>query len=71
MKTGRLQAFSDGVFAILITILVLDFKVPSYTPGHLITAVLHQWPTLAAYVLWAYIHMSRFLIRERKQNTNE
>ncbi|MDN5951656.1 MAG: DUF1211 domain-containing protein, partial [Loigolactobacillus coryniformis] len=43
MKLSRLQAFSDGVFAILITILVLDFKVPNYQTGHLLTAVLQQW----------------------------
>ncbi|WP_367296736.1 TMEM175 family protein [Loigolactobacillus coryniformis] len=51
MKLSRLQAFSDGVFAILITILVLDFKVPNYQTGHLLTAVLQQWPVLAAYIL--------------------
>ncbi len=28
MKTGRLEAFSDGVLAIVITIMVLEFKVP-------------------------------------------
>src|SRR5574338_1143000 len=28
MKTGRLEAFSDGVIAILITIMVLELKVP-------------------------------------------
>ncbi len=35
MKIDRLQAFSDGVFAILLTLLVLDFKLPNYKIGHL------------------------------------
>lgn len=29
MEQGRLEAFSDGVFAIIITIMVLDLKIPS------------------------------------------
>ena len=28
MTTGRLEAFSDGVLAIIITIMVLEFEVP-------------------------------------------
>jgi TMEM175 potassium channel family protein len=28
MRTGRLEAFSDGVIAIIITIMVLEMKVP-------------------------------------------
>jgi uncharacterized membrane protein len=31
MHKGRLEAFSDGVIAILITIMVLDLKVPEGT----------------------------------------
>jgi uncharacterized membrane protein len=56
MKADRVQAFSDGIFAILITILVLEFKLPSYTAGKLAAAVLAQWPILFAYVLtFSYI----------------
>ena len=32
MRTGRLEAFSDGVIAILITIMVLELKVPLNAP---------------------------------------
>ncbi|ERL64336.1 TMEM175 family protein [Schleiferilactobacillus shenzhenensis] len=64
MSVSRFQAFSDGVFAILITILVLSFQVPDYHAGHLFTAVLNQWPIMAAYVvsyfyvgtLWLFHH---------------
>ena len=56
MKSDRVQAFSDGIFAILITILVLEFRLPRYTAGALAAAVLAQWPILFAYVLtFSYI----------------
>ena len=42
MTKDRLLAFSDGVFAILITILVLEFTVPKFQSGHLLTAMIHQ-----------------------------
>ena len=42
MGTGRLEAFSDGVIAIIITIMVLELK----TPEHATWAGLHErWPT--------------------------
>ena len=28
MKTGRLEAFSDGVMAVILTIMVLELKIP-------------------------------------------
>lgn len=56
MKTYRVQAFSDGIFTILITILVLQFKLPEYRAGRLASAALAQWPVLFAYVLtFSYI----------------
>ncbi|GEP19825.1 TMEM175 family protein [Pediococcus argentinicus] len=51
MRIDRLEAFSDGVYAILITILVLEFSVPEYQVGHLMERVLTQWPIMFAYVI--------------------
>ena len=48
MRTGRLEAFSDGVLAILITIMVLELKVPH---GADLEALHHILPVLCAYLL--------------------
>src|SRR5207253_5195229 len=47
--TARPEAFSDGVFAIAITLLVLDIKVPR-AEGDLVRALLGQWPTYVGYL---------------------
>jgi uncharacterized membrane protein len=61
-STSRLEAFSDGVFAVAITLLVLDIKVPSLTnpdgtqmikdgqPLTLLRALADQWPTYVSYL---------------------
>jgi uncharacterized membrane protein len=68
-ETGRLEAFSDGVFAIAITLLVLELKVPdlqgaSGAPGELGKALLRQWPSYVGLVtsfftiliMWVHHH---------------
>ncbi|NMH97810.1 TMEM175 family protein [Pseudonocardia acidicola] len=48
--TNRVEAFSDGVLAIVITLLVLDLRVPPHPPGGLLTALLQQWTGYVAYL---------------------
>jgi len=48
MNSGRLEAFSDGVIAIIITIMVLELKVPQ---GRDLSALLPLLPIFLSYVL--------------------
>jgi uncharacterized membrane protein len=51
--TNRTEAFSDGVLAIAVTLLVLDLRVPALDTLHgqsLASALAHEWPSYAAYV---------------------
>jgi uncharacterized membrane protein len=48
--TARLEAFSDGVFAIAITLLILEIKVPTAGSGVLTTQLLRQWPSYFSFV---------------------
>ena len=53
MNSGRLEAFSDGVIAIIITIMVLELKVPH---GQTADALLPLLPVFLSYVLsFAYV----------------
>ena len=74
-ETSRVEAFSDGVFAIAITLLVLTLAVPTYQEAssapELRRALLDQWPTYVAFVMsflsilvmWASHHNIFSLIR--------
>lgn len=47
--TGRLEAFSDGVFAVAITLLILNIQVPPVKDG-LLHGMLATWPVYLGYV---------------------
>jgi uncharacterized membrane protein len=48
MSTGRMEAFSDGVIAILITVMVLELRMPDGTDW---AALGHELPVLLTYLL--------------------
>ena len=60
----RVEAFSDGVLAIVITLLVLDLRAGPFRPGGMLAHLLQQWPTYLAYfasfgyvgVIWVNHH---------------
>ena len=74
-ETGRIEAFSDGVFAIAVTLLVLEVRVPHLQDGgaggSLARALLAQWPSyvalvtsfLTVLVMWANHHRIFELVR--------
>jgi uncharacterized membrane protein len=51
MSTGRLEAFSDGVMAVAITLLALNLTSPPPGTKSLGPALAGQWPAYAAYVI--------------------
>jgi uncharacterized membrane protein len=73
--TGRLEAFSDGVFAIAVTLLILDIRLPlpdTLRPGETLwAATTHAWPSYLAFatsfatllIVWVNHHNIFRLIR--------
>ncbi|MFF2412132.1 TMEM175 family protein [Streptomyces sp. NPDC058092] len=70
-ETTRAEAFSDGVFAIAVTLLVLNLAGPPHKPGGLGRALLAQWPAYLGYlasfgyvaVIWLNHHQAFVRIR--------
>src|SRR5262245_36784542 len=71
----RLEAFSDGVIAIAITLLVLELKVPHDVSRPLAAQLLEEWPAYAAYlvsfatigILWLNHHRLFTMVRRVDQ----
>ena len=51
MDRSRLEAFSDGVFAVAITLLALDLTVAGPGHGRLIDQLYDKWPAFLAYLI--------------------
>ena len=53
--TARIEAFSDNVFAIALTLLVLNIKVPTIPqgdqPGYLLQQLAAEWPSYLTYII--------------------
>jgi uncharacterized membrane protein len=55
MDSARLEAFSDGVFAVAITLLALNLAVPGPGHGALLHQLARQWPAYVAYVVSFFV----------------
>jgi len=76
LQTQRLETLTDGIFAIVMTILVFDLKLPDVPVDQLLPALLHLWPNFLGYavsfsllgVYWLG-HLSQFkFIRKTDHN---
>ena len=72
-ETARIEAFSDGVFAIAITLLILAIQVPKADTGPLRESLLALWPSYLAFlasfmtigVMWLNHHRLFSLINKK------
>ena len=55
MGKQRLEAFTDGVYAIVITLLILDIRIPEVQPASLGAALARMLPQILTYVLSFFV----------------
>ena len=73
-ETGRIEAFSDGVFAVAITLLVLNIQPPPHNvvaegSDGLLRFLRDQWPIYLAFVTsFATIGIMWTILPDRSQN---
>ena len=65
MTKGRLEAFSDGVIAILITIMVLELKIPEEADG---AALQRMLPAFLTYVL-SFVYLGIYWVNHHHMLT--
>ncbi|HEY3989232.1 MAG TPA: TMEM175 family protein [Acidobacteriaceae bacterium] len=58
LSPGRLEAFSDGVIAIILTIMVLELKAPASADPR---TLLHEWPIFISYII-SYFYVAVYWI---------
>ena len=55
MSKQRLEAFSDGVYAIVITLLILSIRIPEVAPAALGAALVQMLPEVFTYILSFFV----------------
>ena len=85
LSKSRIEAYSDGVFSIVATLLVLEVRLPrpvqeilksSDPSAEMLTAILHSWPHILGYILsfltitiWWITHHHLFHVIQRLDRT--
>jgi uncharacterized membrane protein len=63
-RSARMEALSDGVFAIATTLLVLEIEVPSGADDDLWGAILDEWPSYLAIAVYILVPLG--ILRRRR-----
>lgn len=60
-ESTRVESFSDAVLAIVLTLLVLELRMPAHGPGRLAAAVAQLWPSVVAFLI-SFLRVSVFWV---------